>query len=145
MVSDPTADTPNYSRQGGSEWHIGGTLIADANGIVDFSLATVTLPGTIVPAWGPGAVTLPKISFVGLVLKAAAGVAAAGPVTVAGTTVGQRVIAVIGAPTAGGALAVRVPGTDFEAAVSVAGQIQQLTATDLSGSTYVFLLAPATS
>jgi hypothetical protein len=92
-----------------------------------------------------GAVTLAKMTFTGLTLKAAAGVEAAGPVTVAGTTIGQRVLAVFGAPTLGGALAVRVPGTDFEAAVTVNGQIQQLVASDLSASTYIFMLAPATS
>jgi hypothetical protein len=73
----------------------------------------------------------------------AAGVAAAGPVTLAGAKVGDRLIAAIGSTTGGGTLVAAIPGTDFEQIVSVADQIQQLTATDLSGKTFVFQLQPA--
>ena len=55
----------------------------------------------------------------------------------------ERLVAVFGAPTAGGALETKVPGTDFEAAVTVAGEIQQLAAGNLSTKTYVFILIPA--
>jgi hypothetical protein len=76
----------------------------------------------------------------GVLSLSAAGVAAAGPVTLAGAVVGQKVLLIFGAPTAGGALVAKVPGTDFESVISVAGQIQQLTATDLHLSTFVFVL-----
>jgi hypothetical protein len=60
-----------------------------------------------------GNVTLPKMSFTGLKVLSAAGVASAGPITLTGAAVGDRLIAVFGAPTAGGALAAKIPGTDF--------------------------------
>jgi hypothetical protein len=91
-----------------------------------------------------GAATLPKVDFSALKVLSAAGVAAAGAVTLAGTAVGDRLVAVFGAPTAGGALVAKKPGTDFEATVSVAGQVQQLVAT-LSTTTFVFIFAPATA
>jgi hypothetical protein len=75
-----------------------------------------------------------------LILLTAAGVAAAGPITLAGAVVGQPVKAVFGTLTAGGPLIAKVPGTDFESIISVAGQIQQLTATDLHLDTFVFVL-----
>jgi hypothetical protein len=75
-----------------------------------------------------------------LITLAAAGVAAAGPVTLAGAIVGQPVKAIFGAPTAGGALLSKIPGTDFEAVISVAGQIQQLAAANLSADTFIFVL-----
>ena len=80
----------------------------------------------------------------GLVFKtlSAAGVAAAGPVTLAGAAVGDRLLSVFGALTAGGPLLAKAVGTDFEATVSVTGQVQQLAAADLSLSTFVFLLEP---
>ena len=90
-----------------------------------------------------GGYPLSALKLSGLVEKAAAGVAAAGPITVAGTTVGQQVVAVFGTLTAGGPLIAFEPGTDFEQTVSVAGQIQQLSATDLHLDTLLFLLAPA--
>lgn len=92
-----------------------------------------------------GGATLPKISFTGLKVLAAAGKSSAGAITLTGTAVGDRLVAVFGAPTAGGALAVKLPGTDFESTVSVVNQIQQLVGTDLSASTYVFIFAPATA
>jgi hypothetical protein len=52
-------------------------------------------------------------------------------------------VAVFGAPTAGGALEVKVPGTDLVATVTVIDQIQQVSAGNLSTITYVFLLIPA--
>jgi hypothetical protein len=38
---------------------------------------------------------------------------------------------------------VKSPGTDFEAAVTVADQVQQASASNLSANTYVFILIPA--
>ncbi len=70
----------------------------------------------------------------------AAGVAAAGPITLAGAVVGQPVKMVFGTLTAGGPLIAKVPGTDFESVISVAGQVQQLTATDLHLDTFLFVL-----
>ena len=74
---------------------------------------------------------------------AAAGKNGAGAITLTGTAIGDRLVAVFGAPTAGGALEAKVPGTDFEAAVTVADQIQQVSAGNLSAKTYVFVLIPA--
>jgi hypothetical protein len=67
-------------------------------------------------------------------LVGAAGLASAGPITVAGTQVGDLVSAVqtTGANPAAGS---------FEAVVSVAGQIQQA-ATGLNANTYIFLIIP---
>jgi hypothetical protein len=75
-----------------------------------------------------------------LIPLVAAGVAAAGPVTLAGAVIGQPVKLILGSLTAGGPLIAKVPGTDFESVISVAGQIQQLTATDLHLDTFAFIL-----
>ncbi len=64
----------------------------------------------------------------------------AGACTVTGAVVGQPVKAVFGAATGGGTPIVKVPGTDFEAVVSVAGQVQQLASANLSGDTFIFVL-----
>ena len=76
----------------------------------------------------------------GILSLVAAGVAAAGPITLAGAVVGQKLLLAFGTLTAGGPLINKVPGTDFESVISVAGQIQQLTATDLHLDTFVFVL-----
>jgi hypothetical protein len=76
----------------------------------------------------------------GLLSLVGVGVAAPGAVTLAGAVVGQKVLAILGTLTAGGPPINKVPGTDFEAVISVAGQIQQLTATDLHLDTFWFLL-----
>ena len=67
----------------------------------------------------------------------AAGVAAAGPITVAGAQVGDMVIGF-----QGGSPNVTIPAATFESVVSVAGQIQQMSASNLSGNSYVFFLFP---
>lgn len=90
-----------------------------------------------------GATTLPKMTFTGIKVLAAAGKNGAGAITLTGTVVGDRLVAVFGAPTAGGTLAVKVPGTDFEATVTVVDQIQQIPASNLSANTYIFILVPA--
>lgn len=68
-------------------------------------------------------------------MVSAAGVAAAGPVTVAGAVVGDNVAFVLG-PTNADA------GANFETTVSVAGQVQQTSASNLSANQYVFFLQP---
>jgi hypothetical protein len=71
-----------------------------------------------------------------LVFKTFVGVAAAGPITFTGVKVGDLVAGVIdttASPMVSGAAL-------FEAKVSVAGQIQQLTATDESTHTFIALV-----
>lgn len=71
-----------------------------------------------------------------------AGKSSAGALTLTGTLVGDRLIAAWAVPTAAaGAMTVYVPVTDFERTITVADQIQQVNATDLSGKSIVFLLS----
>ena len=70
----------------------------------------------------------------------AVGVAAAGPITVTGVKVGDKVSVALGWVTSAGTL-VGLDSTHFEATVTVANQIQQLSA-DLSANTYLFLVQP---
>lgn len=69
-----------------------------------------------------------------------AGVAAPGPCTLTGATVGQRVLAVFQLDAASGNLAT-VPAL-FEATISIADQIQQLSASNLSTHKYAVILLP---
>ncbi len=71
---------------------------------------------------------------------AGAGVAAPGACTLTGAAVGNLVLAICGALTAGGPLVALQPGIDFEATISVANQIQQLSATDYHLYTFWALL-----
>jgi hypothetical protein len=66
----------------------------------------------------------------------AAGSDGAGPVTVAGAVVGDNVEMVINLSSPADASA------DFESTVSVAGQVQQTSASNLSASTFLFLVQP---
>ena len=66
----------------------------------------------------------------------AAGSNGAGSITVTGAAVGDKVNAVTNLTTP--ALAT----SSFEATVSVANQVQQTSASNLSGSTYQFILVP---
>jgi hypothetical protein len=88
----------------------------------------------------PGLIRLIAASFE---VVAVVGSNGAGACTATGVSIGDRPIIIFGGPTAGGALAAFVPGTDFEAAVTVAGQIQQLSASDFSTKTLIFILSPA--
>lgn len=115
--------------------------IADAN-VTAAKLASAAVTTAKLAA---GAGTLPKSDFTGLKVLAAAGRNGAGAITLTGTVAGDRLIAVFGAPTAGGTLQVKVVGTDFESVVTVQDQIQQASASNLSTNTYVFLLIPAAS
>ena len=66
----------------------------------------------------------------------AAGLAAAGAVTVAGAKVGDNVEFALN-------LTGDADGTSsFESTVSVAGQVQQTSASNLSGNTYLFFVQP---
>ena len=151
-MSDSTYQAKVYEKQGGDELIVasGGKITVQAGGEIDISAGTLT-PGTNAIAdaavttakLAPGAATLSKIDPAGIKCLAAAGKNGAGAIALVGATIGDRLIAVVGAPTAGGALEVKVPGTDFEAAATVTDQIQQVSAANLSTKTYVFILIPA--
>ncbi len=136
-MSDSTYQGKVYRKQGGDELVVasGGKITVEAGGTIDASAGTATLKG--------GAVALTKINVTGIKCLAAAGKNGAGAITLTGAAVGDRLLAVFGAPTAGGALEAKAPGTDFEAAVTVADQIQQSSASNLSANTYIFILIPA--
>jgi len=136
-MSDSTYQGKVYRKQGGDELIVanGGKLTVESGGAIDASAGTTTLAA--------GAVALTKISATGIKCLAAAGKNGAGAIALSGAAIGDRLVAAFGAPTAGGALEVKVPGTDFEAAVTVADQIQQASASNLSANTYVFILIPA--
>lgn len=91
-----------------------------------------------------GAVTPAKMgTFTALKCLSAAGRVGAGNIVLAGTVVNDRLVAVFGSATAGGALlAVPNDASVFEATITVAGAIQQASVANLSGNTYVFLIAP---
>src|SRR5512138_3105003 len=136
-MSDSTYQGKVYRKQGGNELVVasGGKITIESGGNIDASAGTTTLKG--------GSVALTKIGLTGIKCLAAAGKNGAGAVTLTGAAVGDRLVAVFGAPTAGGALEAKVPGTDYEAAVTVENQIQQASASNLSANTYVFILIPA--
>lgn len=92
---------------------------------------------------GAGAVTGAKLDLSGVKTLVAAGVAAAGPVTLTGAAVGDRVVSIFGTLTAGGPLVTKTV-TQYETTITVANQIQQKAAAgDLSLSTFAFILIPA--
>ena len=72
------------------------------------------------------------------IVAIAAGSNGIGAITVANAVVGDTVVAVENLTTP----AVVARGTTFEATVSVAGQVQQLSASNLSGSNYRFTVVP---
>jgi hypothetical protein len=92
-----------------------------------------------------GAVTPAKMgTFTALKCLSAAGRNNVGAIVLAGTIVTDRLVAAFGMATIGGALLPIVNDASvFEATVTVAGQIQQTSVANLTGNTYVFLLAPA--
>lgn len=91
----------------------------------------------------PGAVTGAKLSDTPFKTLKAAGRNNVGAITLTGAAVGDRVVVVFGAPTAGGALV--EAKASFESAITVVNQIQQSSASDLSTNTYVFVLIAAAS
>lgn len=94
-----------------------------------------------------GAATPPKMAFTGIKSGTCVGVAAAGPTTLTGAAVGDRVIAVFKFGDVSDNLTVSTASaaanTLFEATITVVDQIQQSSASDLSDNKYVVLLAPA--
>lgn len=87
-------------------------------------------PGSVVKS----IVRLPaKVAVTGI----GVGNATPGGCAMTNLAVGDKVRRIIGNLTAGGPLQVFQPGTDFEAVISVANQIQQLSSTDLSLTTIV--------
>lgn len=136
-MSDSTYQSKIYKKQSGNELIVasGGKITVESGGTIDAAAGTTTLKA--------GSVALTKIGLTGIKCLAAAGKNGAGAVTLTGAAVGDRLVAVFGAPTAGGTLETKVPGTDFEAAVTVENQIQQASASNLSANTYVFILIPA--
>jgi hypothetical protein len=89
---------------------------------------------------GAGAVTGAKMAPPLALSAAFVGHNGAGACTLTGATVGQRVAFLYGAPTAGGALV--EASASFESTISVAGQIQQSSASNLSTDTYIVGLLP---
>jgi len=121
-------------------------LVAANEGIqilrVGTDIAEIFLPGK--PEYNLDGDGLATQSFAGLKVLAGVGNNGAGSITLTGAVVGDRVVAVFGTPTAGtGALAPLVVGTDVESEITVVDEIQQSSVSDLSGNTYIFLLAPA--
>lgn len=98
-----------------------------------------------------GAATLPKMDlFTGLKLLAADGVDSSGgntEVTLTGSAVGDRVVAIFGqikAETGANSFLIPAIPTHFEGTITVVNKIVQKTAAgNLSANTYLFILAPA--
>lgn len=115
----------------------------DSDQYVDGSIDTIHLSA--------GAVTLPKLNlFTGLKVLAADGVDSTGgaaQVTLTGTAIGDRVVAIFGHVKANtGAHTFLIPTipTHFEGTITVTNKIIQAQAAgDLSANTYIFLIAPA--
>ena len=72
------------------------------------------------------------------IVAIAAGNNGVGAITVAGAVVGDTVVAVENLTTP----AIVARGTSFEATVSVAGQVQQLSSSNLSGNNYRVTVVP---
>jgi len=89
-----------------------------------------------------GACTLPKFDHAGIKVLRFDGVGGPGPATLTGAVVGDRVLAVFGVTTATAAM-VGDGAANFEAVITVDGQIQQAAGGDLSGNDYIAILIPA--
>ncbi len=81
-----------------------------------------------------------KVSQV-LKTYSAAGRNGTGAITVTGTKVGDLVVGALGYVTGTGAIT-SLSNSSFESVVTVADQIQQTTATNLTANTFVFLVQP---
>lgn len=125
MAHDGAYDTKNYEKVGGDELHVSGKLFLDTGGVIvdDSGNLLKTSYGTR------------QFKFTGH--------NGAGACTATGAKVGDRVSMIFGQPAAGGDLIVPVIGTDFEATISVADQIQQLSASDLHLDSFVLALIAA--
>jgi len=89
-----------------------------------------------------GAVTAAKQSTTGIKFFRFDGAAAAGAITLTGAAVGDRVVAILGVVSASGVSVVGAIPSQFEATISVADQIQQTDAGNLSGNDYWVILYP---
>ena len=133
-------------------------LAADALGVGSSAIANLGITEAKIAAGavtttklGAAAATLPKMDLrTGLKLLAADGVNSTGgdtEVTITGSAVGDRVVAIFGhvkANTGAHTFLIPVVGTTFEATISVVNKIvQKQAAGDLSANTYLFILAPA--
>ena len=154
-MADGSYNTKVYEKQGGAELVVstGGQITLDGGAIKDASGNTLLdssgagadlAPGSVATAaLAAGAVTPAKMSFTGIKQIKVTGHNEAGACTATGAAVGDRVLAMVGAPAAGGDLIVPVIGTDFEATITVINQIQQASASDLHLDSFLLLLIPA--
>lgn len=106
---------------------IAGSLLKDA-GVVNAKLGAAAVTGT-------------KLAATGITSGSFDGRNGAGVCTLTGAAVGQRVLALFRIDAAAGALATGQSAA-FEATITVAGQIQQSSASDLSTQDFVVILMP---
>lgn len=107
------------------------TVGAGVTTIVTGNIADLRCRTYIVPAKLPQA----------LKTYAAAGRNAAGAITVTGTKIGDLVVGVLGYVTGTGAITA-LSNASFESVVTVADQVQQSSASNLTANTYVFFVQP---
>lgn len=93
-----------------------GTAVGQANGVAALDSAA----------------KLPRAEFPSILSVGFTGAAAAGSIVLAGATVGMKVVSVFDVTGA-----VTSAQASFESTISIAGHIQQLSATDLSTSKFV--------
>lgn len=130
-----------------------GAEAIETAGIKDLNVTTGKLAAgaVTVTKLGAGAVTLPKMDlFTGLKVLAADGVDSSGgdqQVTLTGTVIGDRVVAIFGqikAETGANSFLVPTIPTHFEGTITVTNKIIQKTAAGhLEANTYLFLIVPA--
>lgn len=121
-----------------------GTLVPGTNAIANGAVTTAKLAaGNVTTATvAAGAVTGPKLAPTGVIGGSFTGHNNAGACTLTGATVGQRVLALFEIDAAAGSTAA---AAGFEAAITVADQIQQTSVSDLSTKTYAVILLPVAS
>ena len=106
----------------------------EASDVADGSIATAKLAAS--------AVTGAKLNPTGTKSGSFTGSNGAGPVTLTGAVVGDRVLAVMRLDAAAGAVGQQAA---FESAVTVNDQLQQTSASDLSLQTFSVILIPASA
>lgn len=129
------------------EGAVGSAAVADLS-VTEGKIAAGAVTTTKL---GSAAATLPKMDLrTGLKLLAADGIdttSGDAEVTLTGSAVGDRVVAIFGhvkANTGAHTFLIPVVGTTFEATITVVNKIvQKQAAGDLSANTYLFWLAPA--
>lgn len=88
-----------------------------------------------------GTMQTTKLATTGIKVLRFDGVGAAGPCTLTGAVIGDRVLFILGTTVATGVSV--VGGTDFESVITVDDEIQQSLAGDLTGNDYWVVLIPA--